>query len=108
MHFGISRHDTRMRHRCRCAGEIGDDTACLAHEQDPGGHVPRRKYQLPEPVVAPASDVGEVERRRSGPPHARGRAHGGAETTQIVVDLITMLEWKSGTDERFDRLSDSR
>ena len=51
------------------AVEVADKTAGLAHQKNPGGHVPGRQIALPEGVEAAGGDPGEIER-------------GGAETAQ--------------------------
>src|SRR6516162_9901836 len=52
--------------------EIGDKAAGLAHERNPGRHVPRREPALPIGIDAAGRDPCKIERRRSEPAQPGG------------------------------------
>src|SRR5262245_53033817 len=51
--------------------EVGREAARLAHQRDPGCHIPGRQVALPIGVETAGRDPGEVERGRSETAHAR-------------------------------------
>src|SRR5256885_2347357 len=67
MQVAVCGQHIAARHHRLSAGQIADKAAGLAHQEQPGGDVPRRQRELPEAVKAPGCDIGEVERRRAEP-----------------------------------------
>ena len=53
------------RHHRMATGQIADITSRLAHQQEPGGDVPRCEPELPEPLKPASGHVGQIERGRT-------------------------------------------
>src|SRR5664279_4784018 len=65
--------------------------------------VPRIQVEFPEAVIAPACDVGQVERRRPSAPHAM-RAQRDLVIKVDVGILVPLVAGKAGAEDRFRQL----
>src|SRR5712691_4541695 len=66
----VSGNDMALLKHGLAAVEIGDETAGLAHQQQPRRHVPRGEIALPIAVEPPRRHPGEIERSRSESPQS--------------------------------------
>src|ERR1700740_1971171 len=93
--------DVARLHVTRIAAEIAHQPARFLNQERPGRHVPRRQPHLPERVQSPAGDIGQVESRAAGTPHARAVLDEVSELPGVAVEARQLLERESGADERF-------
>src|SRR5579862_5522711 len=68
------------------------------HNQNSGSGIPRVQVELPESVEAPARDIREIERRRSGATHAM-RSERQLMIKEDVGILVPLVARKSSRDE---------
>src|SRR3569623_1591439 len=81
------------------AAEIADHAARFLEQQDAGRHVPRLQADLPEAVEPAGGDVGEVERRRSGPADAGRLRQQRLEHAEKGDDVRLVFERKTGAEQ---------
>src|SRR5688572_9891934 len=83
------------------AAEVAHPATRFRDEEVARRRVPRREADLPESVEPAGCNIGEVERSRSGPAHARGRTHDALEHAEVGPEPAAVLaEWKARADER--------
>src|SRR6202165_1482917 len=70
MHALVSGNDMALLEHGLAAVEIGDETAGLAHQQQPRSHIPRGKIAFPIAVEPPRGHPGKIERGRSESPQS--------------------------------------
>src|SRR6516225_10009407 len=81
--------------------ERADVSARLLDEQRARGRVPRAQADLPERIDSAGGDVGEVEGRRAGTPHARGLQAHRAQHVEISLEMPCVgAVGEAGGDQR--------
>src|SRR5687767_14930606 len=86
MQLVVRRQHLALGQRRVGAAIVGDEAARLAHQEDARGDVPELEILLPEAVIAPRRDPGEVERGRAE------AADSGDLRTDRVEDLLEAVE----------------
>ena len=79
--------------------EVGGDTARLLHQERTGRDVPGLEIELPEAVIAPRGDVGEIQRRRAGTTNTRRLQHEGSEGGQVGIQIGKIPEGETGAEQ---------
>ncbi|EPX83793.1 hypothetical protein ruthe_02590 [Rubellimicrobium thermophilum DSM 16684] len=72
----------------------------LLHDQQTRRHVPGVQAPFPEAIVASRGDIGEVERRRSQPPHPRAFGHQPRQILQRRRQGVARAEGDAGSEQR--------
>src|SRR5664279_5149572 len=83
--------------------KAGHASAGFLNQKCARGGVPRIQIEFPEAVVAPAGDVGQVERRRSSAPHTM-RAQRDLVIKVDVGILVPLVAGKASAEDRFRQL----
>ena len=79
---------------------IGDDAACLADHQCPGGAIPRLQFPLPEAIETAGRDVGQVQGSRPGVADSRALRAQTRQAGQMIVQVTYTPEWEAGGQKR--------
>src|ERR1700756_3869 len=103
MDQSIGREHIPIRNREWLPFESRGFAPCFFHYQNSSRGIPCVQVELPESVKAAASNVREIERRRSGTPHAV------RPKRQLVIEenigiLVTLVTGESGRDQRLRQL----
>src|SRR6185436_5455110 len=99
-HLRCPRSDVAALQVARITRKIADEASGLQDQQSTRRHVPGRQAHLPESVEPPGGDIGEVERRCAGPPHARARSHDPPELSHVRLEAAQLAKRKAGADQR--------
>src|SRR5690606_1053226 len=80
-------------------GEVADQTARFLDQQAACGHVPLGQTELPEGVIAPGGDIGQIQAGSATAADAGSLADQAAEHAKIVVQVgnLVLLEREAGT-----------
>src|SRR5262245_41434283 len=88
------------------AAEVGDAAAGLAHDQRPGGDVPRPEAPFPVAVDAAAGEPAQVERRRATAAYALAAQHEFADDAEIEVGALAPIVRRAGGEQRLLQCGD--
>src|SRR5216684_4642209 len=84
----------------RGAVHVAHVAARLLDQQRARRDVPLLEAEFPKPVDAAACDVGEVQRRRTGAPHALHARHEGLPERKVVAAPFAAVVRKAGSQQR--------
>src|SRR5258708_3139250 len=76
-----------------------DATAGLLNQQRPGRGVPGGQAEFPKAVDAAGRHIGEIQRGRSRPAHARGGGHDHLQHGEIFVDMGAGTKREASADQ---------
>src|SRR5216683_3989523 len=108
MEVAVGGQHIPARHHRLSAGQIADEAAGLAHQQQPRGDIPRGQLELPKAVITPRCDIGEIERRRTEPAHPAGRGHDTRERRDIDRVVAVSAKREAGADQRLAKRAPGR